>query len=105
MSIWSICYGIPENIKMVLALDGISPLVDMLKLEIPFEIPYSASGAIWHIAEIPEGCEKILEQEGVIELLVALTKKGKDECIVPCLALATIATNGKNILLDTKRKQ
>jgi hypothetical protein len=54
MAIWSICYGIIENKKQVVESDGANLICMLLmKPEANFEIRYAASGAIWHISELP----------------------------------------------------
>jgi hypothetical protein len=102
LALWSVCYGIPENINTTLDLNAVPTLIEILKIKKPFRLPYAAAGALWKLAEESRGCE-IIYNNGAFDLLEDLTKRGKDDCIVPCLALGTIVTNGINLKISPEK--
>eukprot|EP01124_Arcella_intermedia_P024555 TRINITY_DN4162_c0_g2_i1.p2 TRINITY_DN4162_c0_g2~~TRINITY_DN4162_c0_g2_i1.p2 ORF type:complete len:488 (-),score=101.56 TRINITY_DN4162_c0_g2_i1:1449-2912(-) len=100
MAIWSICYGIPENARKYLSLDGTPPIIEMLSLP-HFHIQYAAAGVVWHVSDVPEGALQF-HQSGVVDLLVGLiqSKMEKDDCIVPCFALGKMSSQIQKFYWD-----
>jgi len=93
MALWGACYGIPENKEATLAHGGVVELARLLNHpNAPLRCKYAASGAIWHVSELPAAC-KVLVEAGCIPSLAQLAKSTMtpDKLIVPCLTLAEIS--------------